>query len=337
MAMRSTGTSVGNFVISLDYELMWGVRDHATRESYGPNVLGGRQAIPAILDAFQGRGIRATWATVGALLCESKDELLARAEYAASKGTEIPRLEEIGDDERCDPYYFGASLARLIASCPGQEIGTHTFSHRCALEPGETVASFSADVSSALVQLLAWGIRCKSIVFPRNQYGGAQLEACRSLGLSHFRGNEAKWFYAPAPGRDQTKARRLCRLADSYIDLSGPNVSYPTSQEDEPLVNVSSSRFLRPFNRRLAPLDGLRMRRIELAMQEAAATGGTFHLWWHPENFGQNLSENLGILAKLLDRFQKLQDEHGMQSRAMCEVGSRASVEAARSKLSLSA
>jgi hypothetical protein len=327
--MGATGSNAGNFVISLDFELMWGVRDHATRESYGPNVLGGREAIPAMLDLFQRRGIRATWATVGALLCESKDELLARAEHAASNGAEIPRLEEIGPDERRDPYYYGASLARLIASCPGQEIGTHTFSHRCALEPGETVASFSADVSSALVQLVAWGIRCKSIVFPRNQYGSAQLEACRSLGLSHFRGNEAKWFYSPAPGKDQTKARRLCRLADSYIDLSGPNLSYPNSQKDGPLVNVSSSRFLRPFNRRLAPLDGLRMQRIEKAMQQAAATGGTFHLWWHPENFGKNLAENIGILTKLLDRFQRLRDEYGMQSRSMYEVGNRASVEEA--------
>jgi hypothetical protein len=327
--MGTTGSMAGNFVISLDYELMWGVRDHATRESYGPNVLGGRKAIPAMLDLFQRRGIRATWATVGALLCESKDELLARAEFAASKGAKIPRLEEIGPDERRDPYHFGASLARLIASCPGQEIGTHTFSHRCALEPGETVASFSADVSSALVQLRAWGITSKSIVFPRNQYGAAQLEACRSLGLSHFRGNEVRWFYAPAPGKAQTKARRLCRLLDSYVDLSGPNMSHPNDQKDGPLVNVASSRFLRPFNRRLAPLDGLRIGRIEKAMQEAATAGGTFHLWWHPENFGKNLSENIAILTRVLDRFQRLSDEYGMQSRAMYEVGNCAAVEEA--------
>ena len=84
--MRATGSTAGNFVISLDYELMWGVRDHATRESYGPNVLGGREAIPAMLDLFHRRGIRATWATVGALLCESKDELLARARACRPQG-----------------------------------------------------------------------------------------------------------------------------------------------------------------------------------------------------------------------------------------------------------
>ena len=124
-------------------------------------------------------------------------------------------------------------------------------------------------------------------------------------------------------------ARRFCRLLDSYIDLSGPNVLYPKSEADAPLVNVASSRFLRPFNKRLAPLDGLRMQRIETAMQEAAVTGGTFHLWWHPENFGEDLSENIGILSKVLDWFQRLRDEYGMQSRAMCEVGNGASVEEA--------
>jgi hypothetical protein len=321
MAMRSTGTSAGNFVISLDYELMWGVRDHATRESYGPNVLGGRQAIPAMLDLFHRRDIRATWATVGALLCESKDELLARAERAGLDGGAIPKLEEIGPDERGDPYYYGASLARLIMSCPGQEIGTHTFSHCCALEPGVTLKGFSADVAAAMTQLREWGINCKSIVFPRNQYDEGALEACRLHGLSHYRGNEAKWYYAPAPGNKQTKVRRLFRLVDSYVELSGANVSRPASADSDSLTNVASSRFLRPYSRRLAPLDGLRLRRITRAMEKAAKTGGTFHLWWHPENFGKYLFENIAMLTKVLDRFQVLKDEFGMHSHAMHEIG----------------
>jgi Polysaccharide deacetylase len=322
MAMRSTGSSAGNFIISLDFELMWGVRDHATRERYGPNVLGGRQAIPTMLDLFQRRNVRATWATVGALLCESKDELVARAERAGLSPAAIPRFEEIGPDERSDPYHYGASLARLILCCPGQEIGTHTFSHRCALEPGVTAEGFTADVATAVAQLGEWGLECKSIVFPRNQYGETALEVCRLHGLSHYRGNETKWFYAPAPGKEQTTARRLCRLVDNYIDLSGANVSRPESPGPDRLTNVASSRFLRPYIRQLAPLDGLRLRRITKAMEKAATTGGTFHLWWHPENFGKNLSENMAILTKVLDQYQRLKDAYGMQSRAMHEMGS---------------
>lgn len=317
--MGTTGSESGSFVISLDFELMWGVRDHATRESYGPNVMGGREAIPAMLDLFHRRSVKATWATVGALLCESKDELLARATQEEAGVSPIAGLDDVGADERRDPYYFGASLARLIASCDGQEIGTHTFSHRCALEPGETVRSFAADVATGLAQLKEWRIDCRSIVFPRNQYGPAQLEACRALGLSHFRGNERAWFYAPTPSRAQTKARRLCRLADSYINLSGANVSQPVRGE-KPLTNVPASRFLRPFDRRLSPFDTLRLRRIETAMRDGAESGGTFHLWWHPENFGRNLKENMTILTMILDQFERLRAEHGMQSRAMQDL-----------------
>lgn len=320
----------GNFVISLDYELMWGVRDHATRASYGHNVLGGRRAIPAMLDLFHRQSIRATWATVGALLCESKDELITRMKQAAVSRDVLGSLEDVGPDERRDPFHFGASLARRIASCEGQEIGTHTFSHRCALERGETLKGFAADVSHALLQLREWGIRCKSIVFPRNQYAPAHLEACSLLGLTHFRGNERAWFYRPVAGDRQTKPRRLCRLADSYINLSGSNVSTPVGG-NESLVNVASSRFLRPFNRRLAPLDGLRLKRIERAMEHAALTGGTFHLWWRPENFGANLAENLDVLTRVLQVFDRLRAEHGMRSRAMHEIASRApSVQASR-------
>lgn len=321
--MGTGARRAGNFVISLDYELMWGVRDHATRETYGRNVLGGREAIPAMLDLFHRRGIKATWATVGALLCESKDELMVRAKDAAVSRAVLVSLEDIGPNERRDPYHFGASLARRITSCEGQEIGTHTFSHRCALEQGETLKSFAADVSHALLQLREWGIRCKSIVFPRNQYAQAHLEACGLLGLTHFRGNESAWFYAPANGDRQTKPRRLCRLADSYVNLSGSNVSSP-AEGNGPLVNVASSRFLRPFRQRLAPLDGLRLRRIEKAMEKAALTGGTFHLWWHPENFGANLSENLGVLTKVLAVFDRLRGEHGMRSRSVHEIAARA-------------
>jgi peptidoglycan/xylan/chitin deacetylase (PgdA/CDA1 family) len=317
--MRRGGSRAGNFVISLDYALMWGVRDHVTREGYARNVLRGREAIPAILDLFHRRGIKASWATVGALLCGSKDELIVRAKDAGASRAVFASLHDVGPNERRDPYHFGGSLARRIASCEGQEIGTHTFSHRCALEPGETLKGFAADVSHALLQLREWGIKCRSIVFPRNQYTRAHLEACSLLGLTHFRGNEKAWFYAPASADKQTKPLRLCRLADSYINLSGPNVSRPADGR-EPLINVASSRFLRPFDQRLAPLDGLRLRRIEKAMELAASTGGTFHLWWHPENFGSDLAENLGILTRVLDTFRKLRDEQGMQSMAMHDI-----------------
>ena len=42
----------GKFVISLDFELMWGVRDVKTIANYGNNVAGVHQVIPGLLKMF---------------------------------------------------------------------------------------------------------------------------------------------------------------------------------------------------------------------------------------------------------------------------------------------
>ena len=66
----------GQLIISLDLELLWGVRDHADRASYGGNIIGAREAIPRILGLFDTHSIAATWATVGFAMCGSCDELM---------------------------------------------------------------------------------------------------------------------------------------------------------------------------------------------------------------------------------------------------------------------
>ena len=70
----------GVLVISLDFELFWGVRDNRSIEDYKENLLGGRLAIPQILDLFDSYNIHATWATVGFLCFDQKTELVAACE-----------------------------------------------------------------------------------------------------------------------------------------------------------------------------------------------------------------------------------------------------------------
>jgi len=67
MTNNRPSATPGTFVISLDFELMWGVRDLQTKETYGANVLGARLAIPAMLALFEEFGLHVTWATVGLL------------------------------------------------------------------------------------------------------------------------------------------------------------------------------------------------------------------------------------------------------------------------------
>src|SRR5215831_12070400 len=56
-------------VWSLDFELRWGMHDllGLDRDRYRNNLEGAREAVPEFLQLFTRRGVRATWATVGAL------------------------------------------------------------------------------------------------------------------------------------------------------------------------------------------------------------------------------------------------------------------------------
>ena len=65
----------GAFVISLDFELMWGVRDKKGIDQYGENILGVRKAIPALLKLFEEFEINCTFSTVGFLFFEDSKNL----------------------------------------------------------------------------------------------------------------------------------------------------------------------------------------------------------------------------------------------------------------------
>ena len=65
----------GTLLVSLDFELFWGMLDQCALEDYQDNVLGGRTAIPRLLQLFEKYGIHATWATVGFLFAENYQEL----------------------------------------------------------------------------------------------------------------------------------------------------------------------------------------------------------------------------------------------------------------------
>jgi hypothetical protein len=92
-------------------------------------------------------------------------------------------------------------------------------------------------------------------------------------------------------------------------------------------VNVPGSQFLYPWSRRHRALLPLRLRRLKQGMALAAREGSTFHLWWHPHNFGVNLDENLAQLEVLLRHYRRLADTHGMQSHCMADFASSSATE----------
>lgn len=316
------------FVISLDFELMWGVRDKRTIADYGDHILGVRQAIPAMLALFKRYQVKATWAAVGMLLFDRRADLLASLPepiptYARAGLDSYAGLAEVGEDERSDPYHYGLSLARQIQEAGGMELASHTFSHYYCLEEGQTEGQFRADLEASIAATRRIADPPVSIIFPRNQFNPGYLATCEALGIRVFRGNEtARKHAAMVP--TYSRLERATGLLDHYLDLTGDNGFLLRTYPGGGLVNCPSSRFLRPFSARMAPLDGLRSRRLGLAMESAARRGKSFHLWWHPHNFGANLQENLDFLEVLLIRHRALRDRYGVVSMTMGETAALA-------------
>ncbi|MBC6988307.1 polysaccharide deacetylase family protein [Hymenobacter sp. BT491] len=318
----------GKFVISLDFEINWGVRDQQTLAQYGPNLLGVRQAVPAMLALFAEYKLRVTWATVGLLFFANKREMLAhlptvRPEYADPKLSPYLALDAVGEDEASDPYHFGLSLIEQIRRTPGQEMATHTFCHYYCLERGQTPEAFRHDLQAAQRIATEQGLELRSLVFPRNQHNSSYLSICQELGITSYRGNEASWIYKERNEEEQTLYKRGARLLDAYVNLSGHNCHAMSDIARSFPYNIPASRFLRPWSGRMKVLEGLRLKRILSGMEHAARHGLVFHLWWHPHNFGANLPENMAVLQRIAEHYQHLQTAYGMESLSMRDIADR--------------
>jgi peptidoglycan/xylan/chitin deacetylase (PgdA/CDA1 family) len=319
------GPGRGTLVVSLDFELHWGVRDHASLHgSYRANLLGERRAVPALLELFREYEVAATWATVGFLFARSRAELEACSPAVRPAYHDLaldPYREPLGDDEDGDPLHFAPSLVELLARTPGQEVATHTFSHYYCLEPGHGREAFAADLGSAVRIAASRGVVLRSIVFPRNQHNPAYDDLLRDAGIVCFRGAQKGWMYRPGAEVAGTPRVRAARMADTYLPLVWPETfRWDEVARPDGLCNVAASRFLRPYRPRLRGLDFVRLRRVQGGLQRAAERGEIFHLWWHPHNFGTHLDENLDFLRRVLDRFAALRHTHGMQSLTMAQT-----------------
>lgn len=302
-------------------ELNWGVHDVYTLDKYGENILGARLAIPKILQLFLTYDIHATWAVVGMLYSANKHDLLNSLEklnlnYKKESFSPKYNLPNVGENEGQDPYHYALSLIQAIREVPKQEIGTHTFSHYYCLEEGQHLEHFEKDLQ-AVVDLKE-GVT--SLVFPRNQTNKDYLQLCKKYGITAYRGTEDSWIYRPYTEKTNTPIKRILRLIDSYVNITGHHTYSLKTIQTDPIINIKSSRFLRPYNKRLKSLEGLRLQRIKNGLTKAAKNNEFYHLWWHPHNFGRNTEENLLFLEEILKHVDFLKQKYNFQSMHMRDV-----------------
>jgi peptidoglycan/xylan/chitin deacetylase (PgdA/CDA1 family) len=320
----------GVFLISLDFELFWGVRDCYSLEQYDTRVEAVHQIIPRLVAMFDANQIQATFASVGMLMANDKTELELFAPHrkpAYSNKHLSPYNGYLSSlNESKNPIHFAPNLIDCIIQSGKQELGTHTFSHYYCLEDGQSAEDFEEDLKAAIKIATSRGIALKTLVFPRNQYNKQYLEICKKHGIIAYRGNEQSWIYSARNDAGETSLRRAFRLLDSYVNLSGNHTYSLESVKSNTPYDLRSSRFLRPVNASLNWLEPLRLKRIKNAMTGAAKSGEVFHLWWHPHNFGHHTEANFAFLEKILKHYLYLNQLYGFKSLSMAQVAESLSV-----------
>ena len=319
--------SNGHFVISFDFELHWGVFDKRSVSQYKENLENVKLVIPRLLKLANDYDIKYTFATVGFLFAENKEDLLNSnptilPNYSNPNFSPYPILNSIGNSENDDEYHYASSLISQIQQTNKHEIGTHTYSHYYCLEDGQTIEQFEADIVAAVSIAKKRGIYFRSIVFPRNQINKAYLDICKKHGIITYRGIEKHRIHNTLDREYYKKqTTRALRLMDSYINISGHN-THNLSEIDanNQLINLPSSIFLRPYNNEFKILETLKISRVKNAMTHAAKNNEMFHLWCHPHNFGAYINKSLSGFEAFLEHYQFLNNKYNYESVTMEEL-----------------
>jgi peptidoglycan/xylan/chitin deacetylase (PgdA/CDA1 family) len=313
----------GDFIISLDFELHWGAVEKWNLDDKKEYFNKTRETIPIVLELFEKYKVHATWATVGFLFAKSKEQLIEfcphnKPSYGNDELSYYNIIEEnkIGDNEVDDPFHFAFSLISKIIDTPFQEIATHTFSHYYCNEKGQNKDQFNEDLKAA--QLLAkenFNIVLKSLVFPRNQFNQDYLKIAENNNIKVVRSNPNVWFW-----NKNTKLTPIARAFDTLMPIS-KTVSFNLDSFQKDKINLlPASRFLRPFSKNEKAIQSLKLKRVKNEMTYAAKNNKTYHLWWHPHNFGNFPKENLLMLEKILKHYEFLSEKYNFKSKNMIEM-----------------
>lgn len=312
------------FVISLDFELHWGRFDKVPLTGAEKYYAHAQKAVPRLLDLFSEFGISATWATVGMLMAENREEwrtfqpdvhpLFKSEVYSAYRWYEGSKAP--------DHALFAPKLAKRILEYPNQEFACHTHAHYYTQEAGACDESFRADLRAAKrIVREKLGVEMRSLVFPRNQYNPSAIQIAGEEGFAFVRTNPKDWYWKNP--HDSQLTKRLFRTADAIVPLGQKtSFSLDSIQSNTKALQIPASRFFRPYQTKILWLNQLKLQRILKEMSIAADRGEVYHLWWHPHNHGHHPEETFAELRQVLDHYRYLHETKGMQSKGMEGLGS---------------
>lgn len=283
----------GTFCISIDVELLWGVRDMLSSD-YEKSAMKVRQNIVRLLELFEKYNISATWAIVGHLFLDScsiengkKHPNITRPKYSWHKEDWF-KLDPATNIKK-NPLWYGKDIIEMISKKKNQEIGSHSFSHLLYGMNGCSKKAAEDDIKECINLAKQYNLTLRSFVFPRNIEGHKNV--LKKNGIRVYRGND------PLPFKGLLQKAYL--LFAFLLHLTPPT-SKPY-YDKQGLLNIPGSMIYlsRDGLRKFIPMSA-RVHKAYKGIDDAIKHDRVFHLWLHPINFGNNTEEMLFSLEKIL-------------------------------------
>jgi len=301
-------------VISLDLELSWGSFDL----SYDDELLKMARwthdvGVPRLLNHLTSNGLSATWAMVGAMMRSSLQDVsgLPEVEYPHFSKPWFSYVPKQGG-EVTHPEWFGASLVETIRSAkPEQEIGFHSFSHVPFGLQGMTRERAIAEYRHCARIAQELRIPTRSFVFPRNLIG--YVRELRDAGFTCFRDvDDLPFSFA------RSTLRSIGMIWAGLVGMS-PRTIEPSLKAE--LVSIPGSLMIRYERgwRKYIP-DASRLRRLRKGLERVQQSGGSFHVWFHPENLYFEWPRLENVVARFLEELGALVRDGGVRCMTMGQL-----------------
>ncbi len=270
----------GTFVISIDVEMSWGAVHHGLPHDEAPYVRE-REVVDRTLALMERYEIAATWAVVGHLFLrecapegDRKHPDIVRPDYPWLSGDwyDLDPASSLA----ASPTWYGPDLVDAIRSCGvPQEIGSHSFGHVIAGDPGCGPDAFRTDLAAARTLADAEGIELRSFVYPRNSVG--HLDLLAAAGFTAYRSPTPQRFAAMPPWR-----RRVNALVDAVWPL--PSAAFSPVVRDR-LVDIPQTYLFDPGSKRARRFGtAVWTLAVRRRLRHAVRTSSLFHLWFHSHN-----------------------------------------------------
>lgn len=310
-------TELGAFTLSLDVELAWG---SWRRGSFSMETFAGDSRMSRRVDG-RCRELRlpATWAIVGALSDLHKEELEAVApetSVAALRpclGPYADPLPTVGRVLAASDAFLDPGLVHeLSSSSAGHELGTHTYFHANPTTPGGMVADVVACRAATPP-----GSPVRTMVYPRDAV--RHVSALPAAEIEQYRTpSAARYFQRSGKPRGWG---RIAHTVDQFIGRPAPLVE---PRPGKPVAVPSSGVLtLRYGIRRRIPIRFVRRRYLR-PLDQAARTGGVYHLYTHPWNLALPGSDAFELLGDVLGRAAELRDRGDIEVLTIGGLAARA-------------